>query len=684
MQFYKFEGVITNPDWTEENDKRHILRERARKICLKTTDFNQTLKGQSCFYVTDASDNIFHAGIISLESSGLTEQIQAYLTALKLSVKDLHMEEITFNAAHSMLQTACRHNYIDDDDEILERFNLDKLCSRFGRFFDYDEKIIDKAARSTVYREADTFSAGESLRPELDRIYAGKSMKKAIGHPVHYMVQTDDSDTRQKLCRLLLQALYVSDRLKSRRCCLVRFCPEEQFSTSTYDCLYQSCIGGAVIVRYLTGDDTEDDRASSGRYIIEQLCKTMKKYRNQVLTIFALPRECTSLKDSFYENLGSASFVELKEDFMSGDTAVKFLKGLAGNHGVRCDKKLFSMLEADKSYLAPDLHLLFDTWYDRKLKTSVYPQYCAVKTTDQAVLKSAPKGSAYTELMEMIGLTEAKKIIRQALAYAKAQKLFSEKGMAADHLSMHMVFSGNPGTAKTTVARLFARIMRENHLLSKGNLIEVGRGDLVGKYVGWTAPAIQKKFKEAEGSVLFIDEAYSLVDDRDDSYGDEAINTIVQEMENHRDNVVVIFAGYPDKMESFLQKNPGLRSRIAFHVPFDDYSTEELCDIAHLIAKRKGLEFSEGACGKMEQLFSAAREQNDFGNGRYVRNVIEKAQMAQAVRLLDQDYERITNRDIVTLQAEDIELPKIKRERRQTIGFVYPSKQELANKVRIL
>ena len=113
--------------------------------------------------------------------------------------------------------------------------------------------------------------------------------------------------------------------------------------------------------------------------------------------------------------------------------------------------------------------------------------------------------------------------------------------------------------------------MKENNLLSKGNLIEVGRGDLVGKYVGWTAPTIQKKFKEAQGSVLFIDEAYSLVDDRDGSFGDEAINTIVQEMENHRNDVVVIFAGYPDKMESFLQKNPGLRSRIAYHVPFSDY-----------------------------------------------------------------------------------------------------------------
>ena len=142
-------------------------------------------------------------------------------------------------------------------------------------------------------------------------------------------------------------------------------------------------------------------------------------------------------------------------------------------------------------------------------------------------------------------------------------------------------------------------------------------------------------------------------------------------MENHRDNVVVIFAGYPGKMETFLQKNPGLRSRIAFHVPFDDYSTEELCDIARLIAKKKGLELSEEASEKIEQLFSTAREQADFGNGRYVRNVIEKAQLAQAVRLLDQDYDRITNTDIVTLQAEDIELPEIKKERRHPIGFVY-------------
>lgn len=235
---------------------------------------------------------------------------------------------------------------------------------------------------------------------------------------------------------------------------------------------------------------------------------------------------------------------------------------------------------------------------------------------------------------------------------------------------MHMVFTGNPGTAKTSVARLFAQIMRENELLSKGKLIEVGRGDLVGKYVGWTARNIQKKFKEAEGGVLFIDEAYSLVDDRDGSFGDEAINTIVQEMENHRDDTVVIFAGYPKKMEDFLQKNPGLRSRIAYHVPFADYSVEELCNIAVLIAKKKGLQLNAHAEEKLISIFETARRQADFGNGRFVRNVIERAKMAQSTRLLAKDYETLTQKDITTLCAEDIESPVFTLSIKQPIGFV--------------
>ena len=343
---------------------------------------------------------------------------------------------------------------------------------------------------------------------------------------------------------------------------------------------------------------------------------------------------------------------------------------MAKDSEINTDQMLFEKLEDEKGYLAPDLHNIFDDWYNNKLKTAVYPQYKDIVTVNREVIKAAPKGSAYDELNQMIGLDDAKKVINQALNYCKAQKLFADRGMKRDHPTMHMIFTGNPGTAKTTVARLFAKIMKENNLLSKGNLIEVGRGDLVGKYVGWTAPMIQKKFKEAQGSVLFIDEAYSLVDDRNGSFGDEAISAIVQEMENHRDNVVVIFAGYPDKMECFLQKNPGLRSRIAYHVPFSDYDTESLCEIAKLIAKQKGLVITEEAYEKLSVMFDAARTENDFGNGRYVRNAIEKARMAQATRLLTMDLDSIESKDIFTITADDIELPKVStKSKTKQIGF---------------
>ena len=671
MQFYKFKGIIADEKWIEKNINRRIIHEKARKISMKTNSFNQLQQGRAYLFVNDALEDIVTIGIIVKNRSNLNDLTSEYLRAIELELKEACLEEITFNTLRNMLSCACRNNYIrDDDDEVLEQFDLDKLNGRYSRGVTYGEKILDVCDKNSVYKDAERFLAKDTFIPELNRIYAGSAKQNAVGHPVHYMVQTDDREIREGMCKILLQALYANNRLYSKRYCLLDFRPGESFSSMIYDCLYKSVTGGAVIVRYLANDDTENDYADCGRETIGILCEVMKKYRNQVLTVFCLPRECTASKDVFYENLGNTSIVELKEKFVSGECAKEFLKGLAKDSKIRTDKKLFEKLENEKGYLAPDLHNLFDEWYDNKLKTAVYPQYRTVVTVKRKVIESVPKGSAYDELSHMIGLDEVKKIINQVLNYYKAQKLFADKGMKNDHPAMHMIFTGNPGTAKTTVARLFARIMKENNLLSKGNLIEVGRGDLVGKYVGWTAPTIQKKFKEAQGSVLFIDEAYSLVDDRAGSFGDEAINTIVQEMENHRNDVVVIFAGYPDKMESFLQKNPGLRSRIAYHVTFGDYDTESLCEIAKLFAKQKGLKFTEKALEKLSDLFNTARTESDFGNGRFVRNVIEKAKMAQATRLLTMDFDSIGSEDISMITTEDIDFPKAStRSKTKQIGF---------------
>ena len=258
------------------------------------------------------------------------------------------------------------------------------------------------------------------------------------------------------------------------------------------------------------------------------------------------------------------------------------------------------------------------------------------------------------ELKEMIGLTSAKDIIHKAIANLKLKKICVERGLPKEDASYHMVFTGNPGTAKTSVARLFAEILKEEGVLPTGNFVEVGRADLIGQAVGHTAPLVRKRFKEAKGGVLFIDEAYSLCDGWNNSYGDEAINTIVQEMENHRDDVIVIFAGYPKPMKEFLDRNPGMSSRIAFHVNFEDYTTDELCDITRLMVDKKKMTITDSAMAKIRENVEAARKNNDFGNGRYVRKLLEEAEMNIAERVYKLKKSDITTEMITTIEECDV------------------------------
>ncbi len=671
MQFFKLVGAFAAGSGGQ--GRKRTADENVDLLAAKSEAFNKGLRGRAFFYVVNASGGTFTAMAVQKDPRmNINPQFPAYTEALGVKLTDIHAEEISLHAACNLLHRASRSDYIEDDDDVLKTLDLDYMVNRRFSDFCFREDLMDETCRDEIYAKAGRLFTKDCLLPELDRIYAGGSFGKIVGHPVHYLIQTDDAGIRREMIQALLPSLYANRRLQNRRYSAVRFRGEALHGeSSAYDQFYKSNAGGTVIVQYSADyDDIDDEDTADGiRDTIEKLCSYIKKYRHQVLTILCLPRECTKLKELFYENLGTVSFVELKEEFLEGEQAGDYLKLLARDNHVRTDKKLFAKLEGNRGYLAPELRTIFDGWYNNKLKTTVYPQYKEITTVKTEVEKAKPKGDAYKELMEMIGLTEAKKVILQALNYHKAQKLFADKGMKVDHPAMHMVFTGNPGTAKTTVARLFARIMRENGLLSRGHLVEVGRGDLVGKYVGWTAQTVQKRFEQAEGGVLFIDEAYSLVDGRSGSYGDEAINTIVQEMENYRDDMVVIFAGYPGKMEEFLQKNPGLRSRIAYHVPFADYSVEELCSIAALTARKKGLHLDDQAQEKLASVFETARRQGDFGNGRYVRNILEKAKMAQATRLLTQDYESLTQKEITTLCAEDIEMPEIAAPARPRIGF---------------
>ena len=253
--------------------------------------------------------------------------------------------------------------------------------------------------------------------------------------------------------------------------------------------------------------------------------------------------------------------------------------------------------------------------------------------TDTKEPDPVPEKTALDELHEMIGLDDIKEKVDQILAFARVQKFAKEHGKEIPGINLNLSFEGNPGTAKTTVARIFARIMKENGILSKGELIEVGRSGLIAEYVGQTAVEVKELFKKAKGSVLFIDEAYSLVDSWENEYGDEAIATIVQEMENNRDDMVVIFAGYPEKMETFLSRNPGLRSRVPFVVRFRDYTEDELTAIAKMEAARRGYSLTDAAEKKVRALCNEAMKTKEFGNGRFSRNLVDAAVMKAASRM---------------------------------------------------
>lgn len=669
MLFVRFQAIINDPAFIEAYELRQDARKISHKISMRTTDFNNKLKREGYYFVSSIDDEMVLLGaIVENNLLDVNKTFDKFVKYIKLNVVDVSCEEVTLNTITNMLACACRNVLITDDDDVLEQFELDGLNGRWGRSMDYGERILEEATKDELLESASKYLSKEFLKPELENIFSMDAKSGQYGHPVHYFVETDDKDLRKDFYRMILQSLCLSGRLKCRRYSFIDINPWSEFSKHAYECLYKSSAGGAIVVRVRTAVQEEDDHASPERENIITLCQMMKKYRNQVLTIFCLPRECTKIKDIFKEELGNVCLINIKEDLAKNDDAKNFLKMLAKENHIRTDKVLLNKVEENKGYLSNELHDIFDEWYDNKLRTSIFPQYKSLESVKKDYQKAVPKGSAYDELNEMIGLKDAKSVINQALNYYKAQKLFKDKGMGEDRVAMSMCFTGSPGTAKTSVARLFASIMKDNGLLSKGHLVELTANELKGKYVGWTGPQVKKAFDAAKGGVLFLDEAYVL--NTNDAFSTEAIAGIVAEMENHRDEVVCIFGGYQDEMEEFLQKNPGLRSRIAFHVPFADYTTDELCEISKLIAKKKGRKLTDEAVEKLRELYDIAKENLDFGNGRYCRNVIEQAKLAQSTRLVAMDYDSVTKEDIETITAEDIVIPEtVSRVEKQKIGF---------------
>lgn len=260
------------------------------------------------------------------------------------------------------------------------------------------------------------------------------------------------------------------------------------------------------------------------------------------------------------------------------------------------------------------------------------------------------------ELKSVVGLSEVKDYILSLEENVKVQQLRQEKGLRAEFPSMHMIFSGNPGTGKTTIARIVSRYLKAIGVLTQGQLVEVTRADLVGQYVGHTAPMTRKAIESALGGVLFVDEAYSLFRGRDDSFGLEAIDMLVKGMEDHRENLVVILAGYSKEMKSFLTANSGLKSRFPNHIEFPDYTPQELLDITAHIVKEKGYRLHEDCNEPLFVFYDMMQRTGNprtNGNGRMARNKVEAAMLNAAKRNMQLPE---AQRDLELLTVADFEL----------------------------
>ena len=696
MIFYKIEADVElkTGSGTENTDHQNVHYIRHDEDCRSMintisdeADKMYSEKNKKCFLFVNRADNLGvndNVKKIRLRILAVSESLQEterFIKGLDDSVsfklQNIDISETTSGVFIRNLRHS-DHTYVDFE-AIMSDFDIPD--TRVGSM-DTKEYLMTKKDMSLAEYEtrAKEYLCDSTLLPELKRIFVQKAHSKGCvnGVPVQYMICIKNSEIREKVVNLLQDALYDAGRFQNSRLYKIIYKEGGFFGPSdevvirdTWD-LMKVCKGSLVEIDYqkgLAGDNKDVKHA--GDDVLEALGDCIKYYRNEIQTFFCIPGEIPGIESMIMDRLGNVPVIKITEDQVNGIIAEEYLRMMAESDGLNADDSLFAEVrKAIGTYDVSDLKKIYDRWYNDYVRSNIYPGYAEIKTAEEELAQKLPDGCAYEKLNKMTGLKEAKNVIDSALDYYKAQKIFKEKGVKIDRPAMHMVFTGNPGTAKTTVARLFASILKENGILSEGKLFELGRADLVGQYVGWTAPIVKRRFAEAKGSVLFIDEAYSLVDGKDGLYGDEAINTIVAEMENNREDMVVIFAGYPQEMETFLEKNPGLRSRIAFHVPFEDYSAEELFDIAGLIAEDKGVRLDSGVKEKLVPVFEKARSEKDFGNGRFVRNMIEKAKMKQMARLVRSELKNVTKDDCETLIADDFDEPaNCKKDNNRQIGF---------------
>ena len=600
-------------------------------------------------------------------------------------IQDLIRKELKVKAVPGDYEEISLETYLKlfdkaDDDDMYAKHELPSSCPCMNldtagallhrSFFEWNDGITDSAvwdcrqARQELSRIA---LPGNEIADELERIYAVSPEPGVFGHPVHYFIESPDVNSAMNAVSFIIRMLYSRGRLLSRRYGVAHMNsygdrPDSDKVFHEFLALHD-CASAVAVFENENAEEDGGSLACDGREHLIQLLEFMEESSLATLyfIISVAPEKSARRKESLASLIEEKiPLVRIRTGFGSREQAVAYMKELVTGAGYEkwLDDAVNQIRRDSRAEFSMSIvNDIFRSWSRRVLCNTVYSYGNEIRTPKA---KRKTKGrSARQRLGDMIGLDRVKEIVDRIIAVTSVSKRRKDLGLDDSVKSRHMIFTGNPGTAKTTVARLLSEILREEGILEHGSFVECGRSELVARYVGWTAKTVKEMFNKAEGGILFIDEAYSLAHDTEHGFGAEAIDTIVQEMENRRERMIVILAGYAEPMKKLLDANAGLSSRIAFHVDFPDYNPDDLTGIMKLMIKEKQLEISPEAAEKCRDIFKKAVTREDFGNGRFVRNLIEGAELAQAQRL-KKLYGRkaIPRKALAELVPEDFSLPE--------------------------
>lgn len=678
-------------------DKELFSEEKIEKLVYSKEKYNTKNENKKYIMLLESKDNklIFILKTIAAPDNRINfNSIKAFI--------NMYIKEIKVGKGISSKLEICKEINHDEAEELIEE------CDSDNPYFDSTDKriILDENGDSEDEEEgkAQLLKESNGIKDALNKLEAIQGFekikneaKKIVNYNnilnikshhklnFNYLICCDNNYLSSKAIKLFSEILYYRKLINRRIFVEVN---AETFADSFYyftNDVVKNSVGGVLIINDAEKSNNSDD----DRNTLSSLIKTLGQYKDKTMVIFQASdkEKAVKLKEKLEEDL---IIRYIDEELYSEHEVYNIIKDkITSKYMISLDDSakdgFMEVLNRKKNNSKIGILSLGDrifekTIFEKFINSNIVSKEALVLRKEDFLNIEGNKEKDKSidvrkELDSLIGLNGLKEKIYEIIDYLKIQKLRKDKGLLTQPICLHMEFTGNPGTCKTTVARIIGKLFKEIGLLKKGDFYEVGREDLVAKYVGWTAKTVSAKVKEAIGSVLFIDEAYSLCEDRDGGYGDEAISTLIREMENHKDELVVIIAGYPDEMEQLINKNPGFKDRIAFKLDFPDYNSEELMEILKKFCAEENYRLEENCIDYIEERLQFIVEHKDvnFGNGRFIRKLYERAKLAQAKRIMGEEVDDenmliINKSDIEEAVIDFIDLKEVNKVKRR-IGF---------------